>query len=545
MQFNNGFYSRMTTESDFQVSYFYHFLKLDISPDEEINMNIKELEQLTEIYQIDVVVGILPPVHDFLIANSDLLFPGIPILLVAAGDSQINKIQNKKYFYYIKSSSTAAISDTISDIKQMLPNIEHLYVHSGSGPADLPYLAIFKKEVTKYFKDAILEYWIGDPIEEIFLKISNIPDNSAIMMLTTNTDNSGNAYVINDYFPEYSIQANAPIFSFYNSQFGTGIIGGTMTSAESYGKHAAAAVKRIINNNENLINETQNTAEKIFDWRELKRWNISPAKVPITAQIMFSEETFWSKYKKAIIITLLIILLQSTTIIFLFAQIKRKKILHRELETKHIQISNSLKEKEILLKEVHHRVKNNLTLVTSFLSLQSDYIEDETMLEILSKLQNRIYAMSLVHEQLYKDEGIEHIDISKYLQELCNSVIYCYQYKNENTVLYDIDVESRNLSMDLMIPIGLIFNELITNSIKYAFKKTVEPKFTIKGKISENIFIFEYSDNGIGLPEELETGSTDSLGLLIVRTLITQIKGEFKIDRSKGDRIIFSCPIDI
>ena len=543
IQFFNGFYYRLSSESSYQISYFYNFLKLDIPENEVINMNIRELENLTNAYKIDMIVGLLPPVHDFLIANSDILFPGIPILLVAAGDSQIKSIEEKNRFYYIKSSSTAAITDTILDIKQMLPDIEHLFIHSGSGPTDLPYLPIFKKEVIKHFDDNILEYWIGDPIEDILLKLSNVPDNSAIMMLITNTDNNGDPYVIHEYFPDYATIANAPIFSFSATQFGAGIIGGTMTSADSYGNYAAIAVNRIFNGNENLINESQNTAEKMYDWRQLKRWDISPSRVPLTAKIMFKEETFWSKYKQVIIITFLIILLQLTTIIFLFNQVKRKKILHHELENKHVQISNSLKEKEILLREVHHRVKNNLTLVTSFLSLQSDYINDDSMLEILEKLQNRIYAMSLVHEQLYKDEGIEQIDICKYLEELCNSVIYSFQSRNENTVLYDIDVVSHNLSMDLMIPIGLIFNELITNSIKYAFNEVEEPRISIKGKISDSDIIFEYSDNGIGLPEDIESDRTDSLGLLIVKTLMIQIKGEFTVDRSGRDRIIFSCPI--
>ncbi len=541
MDFNTGFNPGITSSAAFKASVYLHFLKADISIRDEDRMS--ELNNLTKAYHFDIVIGLLPPVHDFLINRGSELFADIPILLVATGDKEIDTVKDEDNFYYIKSSAPTAITETIADIKQMMPRLKHLYVHSGSGPSDLPYLEMLKKQVDKYFNSAMVEYWVGNPIGEVFTLASKVEENSAILLLATNTDRYGNAYIMSDFFPHYSEIANAPIFSFYDSEFGVGIVGGTMTSAKSYGEYAAIATNSIFAGDGKQTIGMADTAQKKYDWRQLKRWDFDLLRVPHSAKILFMEESFWRKYKEIVIVVFLIILLQSTTIIFLFNQVKRIKQLHLELEKKHEQISRSLEAKEVLLREIHHRVKNNLSLVISFLSLQSDYLSDKKMLDVLAKLQGRIYAMSLVHELLYEEEGIDRIDIARYLQELCDSIIYSFHDSESEIISYSIDVESQKLSMDALIPLGLIFNELITNSTKYAFKKIEEPKISLKGKRSESGYVFEYSDNGIGLPENIESGSNQSFGFSIVKALVSQIKGTFKIDRLAGDKIIISCPI--
>ncbi len=151
--------------------------------------------------------------------------------------------------------------------------------------------------------------------------------------------------------------------------------------------------------------------------------------------------------------------------------------------------------------------------------------------------------MSLVHEQLYKDNKIELIDIQEYLRELCDSVIYSYHDKSKLSVTYNLQVEEQNLTMDLMIPIGLVFNELVTNSIKHAFDGIADPAILIRGRKDADQYIFEYRDNGVGFSGKTASKENNSLGMLIISTLMIQIEGDYKVDGSDGLRVSFSVPL--
>ena len=192
------------------------------------------------------------------------------------------------------------------------------------------------------------------------------------------------------------------------------------------------------------------------------------------------------------------------------------------------ELKNSLQEKEILLKEVHHRVKNNLQVISSILNLQSSYVEDEKTLDILRESQNRIKSMSFIHESLYQTVDFSKINFSEYIDSLSKNLIHSY-------VLYDDKIELKInskevfLNLDLSIPCGLIVNELISNALKYAFVKSKKgiiniDLFTKDGNV--NLII---QDNGVGLPKDIDFKNTDTLGLQLVITLIEQINGTIEL----------------
>ncbi len=206
------------------------------------------------------------------------------------------------------------------------------------------------------------------------------------------------------------------------------------------------------------------------------------------------------------------------------------------------KIQKELGEKEVLLKEIHHRVKNNLQVICSLLMLQSRYIKDEKALDMFQESQDRVRAMALVHEKLYKSENISTINFAEYVKSLINT-IYHSHHINPAKIHLKFQVESLALSIQKAVPCGLIINEIISNSFKHAFPKThkgeIKIGLTTKGK--ENVLL-TLSDNGVGLPPDFDVEKADSLGMRLIYVLgKEQLGGDFKIDSKNGTeyQIIF------
>jgi PAS domain S-box-containing protein len=199
------------------------------------------------------------------------------------------------------------------------------------------------------------------------------------------------------------------------------------------------------------------------------------------------------------------------------------------------QIKASLKEKEMLLREIHHRVKNNMQLISSLLRLQSGYANEEIFHNVFKDCQNRIISMSLIHEKLYRSKELTKIDLNDYIRDLVSRLFQSYN-ACESTIALNIDVENVSLGIDLATPCGLIINELVNNSLKHAFPYGREGEIKVALKqTDENTFELLVSDNGVGIPEDLDFRKTESLGLRLVTILVEdQLEGEISLDRSKG-----------
>lgn len=199
------------------------------------------------------------------------------------------------------------------------------------------------------------------------------------------------------------------------------------------------------------------------------------------------------------------------------------------------QLKVSLKEKEALLKEIHHRVKNNLQVISSVLRLQSDYIKDEKVLALFSDSQNRIRSMALIHEKLYQSKDLLRIDFGEYIRDLTSNLLRSYAASSQAVTLR-ITADDIWLNVDTAIPCGLIINELISNSLKHAFpigKENNEVQIIIRS-IDDRKYALTVSDNGIGLPVNLDFRNTASFGLELVGIFTEQIEGYIELDRSNG-----------
>ena len=191
-------------------------------------------------------------------------------------------------------------------------------------------------------------------------------------------------------------------------------------------------------------------------------------------------------------------------------------------------------EKEQLLKEIHHRVKNNLQIVSSLLNLQSDNIVDEKYLELIKESQNRINSMALVHEMLYKSVDLSKVDLKEYIEILTGSVNMSYSTPTK-AISFSNDIEAGIfLEVDMMIPIGLMLNEILSNSFKYAFPEKEKGIISIKLKHDKNNIKMIVFDNGIGLKKNFDIKKQGSLGMQLIHMLGEQIDAGISVTSEKG-----------
>jgi PAS domain S-box-containing protein len=203
------------------------------------------------------------------------------------------------------------------------------------------------------------------------------------------------------------------------------------------------------------------------------------------------------------------------------------------------EIKKSLKEKEMLLSEIYHRVKNNMQIIISLLRLQSRHVKEEEYREMFKESQDRIFSMSLVHEKLYQSKDLTQIDFNEYISDLIKGLFQSYGANKGNIVL-KIDVKTILLGIDHAIPCGLIINELVTNSLKYAFpdNRKGEIKVVLRST-GENMIELTVGDNGIGISEDMDYKQTKTLGLHLVTMLAeNQLHGNINLDRSEGTEFI-------
>lgn len=198
-------------------------------------------------------------------------------------------------------------------------------------------------------------------------------------------------------------------------------------------------------------------------------------------------------------------------------------------------IKRSLKEKDILLKEIHHRVKNNLQIVTSLLKLQAGYVKDDKIKQLFRESQNRVQSMSLIHQKLYQTKDLAHIDFKEYIETVTMHLQHSYGIL-EDRVKILIDVSKMNMSIDNAIPAGLIINELVSNSLKHAFPDNRSGNIFISAAFDEynNEYWLLIRDNGIGLSSKIDLENSASFGLRLVHTLVKQLDGMIEIVNKGG-----------
>jgi PAS domain S-box-containing protein len=209
-----------------------------------------------------------------------------------------------------------------------------------------------------------------------------------------------------------------------------------------------------------------------------------------------------------------------------------------EIKEAQYKVKASLEEKEVLLREIHHRVKNNLQIISSLLNIQSNYIKDDKDLELLRESQTRIKSMAIIHEGLYKSNDFTHINFNEYINSLIHYISVHYNVSPK--IQINVEVKNVMLNIETAVPCGLIINELVTNSIKHAFPNGSEGKIKVSLNSKMGICSLRVSDNGIGFPANIDFRNTRTLGLRLVNILSNQLDGKIELDKSHGTEFIIN-----
>ncbi|MFT5821710.1 MAG: two-component sensor histidine kinase/Flp pilus assembly protein TadD [Crocinitomix sp.] len=241
----------------------------------------------------------------------------------------------------------------------------------------------------------------------------------------------------------------------------------------------------------------------------------------------------------ALIILMIVLLLISFRKRLKQAKEHRSVLAEQNEELKRTLVSKE--EKETLLKEIHHRVKNNLQIISSLIRLQSEYINEHNFKERLNEIENRILSMALVHEKLYQSTNLSKLEVKSYIRDLCINILESYQSKIRVKFVFDID--QGEYSIDTLIPFGLILNETISNALKHAFYEREEGIIEVTLNEIDNIeTIMVIKDNGIGADLTIDELKEDSLGMDLIFSLTEQLDGELTIDTSDGFEYTFTFP---
>jgi two-component sensor histidine kinase len=223
-------------------------------------------------------------------------------------------------------------------------------------------------------------------------------------------------------------------------------------------------------------------------------------------------------------------------------QNKQLQFRQDEINKQNDQLNHLLQEKEWLIKEIHHRVKNNLQIISSLLNTQSSYLDNEQAVTAIRDSQNRMQAISIVHQKLYQSDDLSTVNLQVYIEELARSIQDSFQTKQH--VQFEIDITEAQLNTAQTVPLGLILNETITNSVKYAFTETEVGIISLSSSISpDNYYELVIRDNGKGLPEDFDIDSCNSLGMNLIIGLTDQLGGRFGIRSENGVVISVAFPL--
>ncbi|MBN1649628.1 MAG: hypothetical protein JW874_16435 [Spirochaetales bacterium] len=532
-EFNQGFYDKIIEQRKSRTGLFFKNLGVEMVPN-IVNEDylLDELRFAGKVIRPEVIVSVFPTIHTIMIDHGQEIFPDAAKVFVPVIAPLYNALNSIPGSYIIMSSSAFAMEQTLTDIRRICPNVRNILVCSGADSEDIPYLNSFRAIAERFADDFSFEYLTGPTLDELFDVTSSLEKNHAVFLLPINRDNNQVIYTTDSIFPKLSQVAAAPIFSFSDSSFGHGIVGGNMTSARAYGEYAAEITMKILDDRNFRLDEMREITREMYDWRQLRRWKIREDQLPAGSLLLYKDESFLEKYRYQIILAVFILLLQTFWIIILIIQLKQR----RKVE---LQLKKSLTEKEILLREIHHRVKNNLAIVSSFLALQSSNISDQNIQSYFLSSQNRIRSMALIHELLYKDENLKHIDLQEYINQLVNEIIYSYHEKAHNIELR-LAVEDIKISFDILISLGLIINEIVSNSMKHAFAGVKNPSLEIKIYQRGSSVFLETKDNGSGIPDEDNSEQKGTIGSLLIKALVQQIHGKLEITANGGTRYVIS-----
>ena len=656
MEVTKGFQNAMNSQKDFIPDIYLEFLAPGTSAYEE---SIERLEHDISLIKPDFLISISPSVNDVFLGMENPDLDGIRKIFIPTNENQIEGLLQLSESYIVGGSTETAMRDSLMSIERILPDLETLIVVSGVGDIDYQFQNIFNGVIAEKERFFETRYMIGYPQDQLKEELSLVPGPSAVYYLPMILDRDGKTNDMSNLLPQISASAKGPVFSYTDTALGFGALGGTMSSAEAYGKQAGEIIISLYNGKD-IQRVVPGSYISKYDWKQMQRWGIDENLLPENSVIINKPLTLLEKYRIQIIFIVIFISVETVMIILLIFLLRSKhekefllkksedllqrsestarlggwdydpvtrgfshtkelpsifgldshevmdlktllSVLHhedrarltgaieqiietgepRELEFRivsedgrqiwaqargaavktgasvtgisgtiqdislkkeaEIKLVNALEQKEYLLRELHHRVKNNLAVINSLITLEIQNADQKELEYVLHKISSRINTIAVFQEQIYVEERAQKSRLTEYIHSIVVNIIEQAgeEYKPPE-VIYEIsDME---ISLELMVPLGIIINEVVSNSIYHAFKDAENPWIKLSSAYDKKtkIYSLTVSDNGVGVKDINSLENRTSVGYLLIFSLVEQIGGEVKLSGDDGLSITVS-----
>jgi len=386
----------------------YEYIGSESLTDEDYDMKLMAMmkEKYAHI-QIDMVIAVLPVSCQFMLDHGESLFPGMASVFVLPSKRQITQITARPRSGLVKSSPDA-IPETIKRIRALLPETEHLVVVSGSGADDLHYQSVAQEALKNGHWPKSVEILKGMPAEDLAVHLENLPARSAVFMLTYLQDREGRPLTTVQVMKAVSSRSAAPIFSFYDTVLGLGIVGGKLTSAEAYGEAVAETALKILQSAHPLpLVETVAEARDIYDWRQMEKWKIPPSRLPEPSDIRYRKVTFWEEHMGKILLVSLIIVLQAFLIGLLLMNLRKRKRAEEALTSSEKKYHNIFD--NAVMGIFQSTPDGKFQSVNPAMAELFGYASPQQMMSDIVDIQRDIYVHAGDRERLQKamaDEGV-------------------------------------------------------------------------------------------------------------------------------------------
>lgn len=539
--FNHALFTSLNENFDTRYNLHIQYLDLVTNSPELIKQYDEQLRVVLQKRHYDIVVTIFPATASFVMEREDGLFKGIPKLLVIPSAAQIEAVSGRDDYFCIASAVESNVYNTLDLITNLYPDLHRMYVVCGLSVADQNRKEMLMRAIEEAHLKTDITYLEGLPLDEMLLVLKDLPSGSVVFLLTFEIDNTGKTYLIYELTPVLCKASAVPVYTMTDALIGRGVVGGNVTNGGVYAEKTAEYIDSILG--ENMMPSRTYTGQinqYRFDWRELRKWDVSESKLPPESEVIFRQDSFWMLYGGYVLIGAAVLLLQAFFIIALLVTLKRR---HKAESA----LMDSLEAQKTLTRELFHRTKNSMQMIHSFLSLQAVKCEkNKEVQKLVQDTGDRILSISLVHQKLYQSHHLSRIDFADYLKDLSQLIIESHKLPGHEIDL-QFDIDDLPVLIDIAIPCGLIVTELLSNAIKYAFAGRTDGKIYIGfSRNSEKTLELKVSDDGIGTPPDFDFRKQNSLGFQIVISLAEhQLNGKISYSGKNGVRWRFLFPEEL